>query len=47
MLETTTNLMQPFSVFGYTEATNTDLGVFSVIIRNPGEQMLFPLHKPK
>jgi hypothetical protein len=47
MLESTTNLMQPFSMFGYTKATNTDLGVFSVIIRNPGEQMLFRLHKPQ
>ncbi|HEV2437364.1 MAG TPA: hypothetical protein VG077_15340 [Verrucomicrobiae bacterium] len=47
MLETTTNLMQPFSMFGYTEATNTDLGLFSVILRNPGEQMLLPPHKPQ
>ena len=47
MLEATTNLTQPFSMFGYTEATNTDLGVFSVIITNPGVQMFFRLHKPQ
>jgi len=45
MLEATTTLTQPFSMFGYTETTNTDLGVISAIITNPGAQMFFRLHK--
>lgn len=46
MLEATTNLTRPFTMFGYSEATNTDLGVISVIITNPGAQMFFRLRKP-
>ena len=46
MLEATTNLTQPFTMFGYSETTNTDLGVISVIITNPGAQMFFRLRKP-
>ncbi|HKW29549.1 MAG TPA: C-type lectin domain-containing protein [Verrucomicrobiae bacterium] len=46
MLEATTNLAQPFTMFGYSETTNTDLGVISVVITNPGAQMFFRLRKP-
>jgi hypothetical protein len=46
MLEATTNLAEPFTMFGYSETTNTDLGVISVTITNPGAQMFFRLRKP-
>jgi hypothetical protein len=46
MLEATTNLAQPFTMFGYSETTNTDLGVISVVITNPGTQMFFRLRQP-
>jgi hypothetical protein len=46
MLEATTNLAEPFTMFGYSETTNTDLGVISVVITNPGVQMFFRLSKP-
>jgi Lectin C-type domain len=46
MLEATTNLTQPFTMFGYSETTNTDLGVISVVITNPGPQMYFQLRQP-
>ncbi len=45
MLESTMNLTQPFTMFGYSETTNTELGVISVTITNPGAQMFFRLHK--
>ncbi|EEF59026.1 C-type lectin domain-containing protein [Pedosphaera parvula] len=45
-LEATTNLAQPFTMFGYSEATNTALGIITVTITNPGDQMFFRLHKP-
>jgi Lectin C-type domain len=45
-LEATTNLAQPFTMFGYTEATNTALGIITVTITNPGDMMFFRLHKP-
>jgi len=45
-LEATTNLTQPFTMFGYSETTNTDLGMISVIITNPGPQMYFELRQP-
>jgi hypothetical protein len=45
-LEATTNLMQPFSMFGYSETTNTDLGIISVTITNPGDLMFFRLRRP-
>jgi hypothetical protein len=46
MLEAATNLTQPFTMFGYSETTNAELGVISVVITNPGEQMFFRLRKP-
>jgi len=46
MLEATTNLTEPFAMFGYSETTNTDSGVISVTITNPGAQMFFHLRKP-
>jgi hypothetical protein len=46
VLEATTNLSQPFTMFGYSETTNKDLGVYSVIITNSAPQMFFQLHKP-
>jgi len=46
LLEATTNLSQPFTMFGYSETTNTDLGIYSVIITNPAPQMFFRLLKP-
>jgi hypothetical protein len=46
MLEATTNLTQPFTMFGYSETTNTDLGVISVIVTNPEAHMFFRLRKP-
>jgi hypothetical protein len=46
MLEATTNLAEPFTLFGYSEMTNTDLGVFSVIVTNPKPHMFFRLRKP-
>jgi len=46
MLEATTNLKQPFTMFGYSETTNTDLGMISATITNPGAQMYFRLRKP-
>jgi hypothetical protein len=45
-LEATTNLAEPFTMFGYSEMTNADSGIISVIITNPGTQMFFHLHKP-
>jgi hypothetical protein len=46
LLEATTNLTEPFTMFGYSETTNADLGVISVTITNPGDQMFFRLRKP-
>jgi hypothetical protein len=46
MLEATTNLTEPFTMFGYSETTNIDSGVISVTITNPGDQMFFRLRKP-
>jgi hypothetical protein len=46
MLEATTNLTEPFTMFGYSETTNTDSGVICVTITNPGDQMFFRLRKP-
>jgi hypothetical protein len=46
MLEATTNLAEPFTMFGYSEMTNTDLGVFSVIVTNPEPHMFSRLRKP-
>lgn len=46
MLEATTNLTEPFAMFGYSETTNTDLGMISVTITNPGAYMYFRLSKP-
>ena len=46
MLETTTNLSQPFTMFGYSELTNIEDGVIYVTITNPVPQMFFRLQKP-
>ena len=46
LLEATTNLAEPFTMFGYSETTNTDLNVISVIVTNPGPRMFFRLRKP-
>ncbi|HXI70696.1 MAG TPA: C-type lectin domain-containing protein [Verrucomicrobiae bacterium] len=46
LLEATADLSQPFTMFGYSETTNTDLGVYFVIITNAVPQMFFRLHKP-
>ncbi len=46
MLEATTNLAQPFTMFGYSELTNAQTGVVYVIITNPTAKMFFRLRKP-
>jgi hypothetical protein len=45
MLEATTNLSQPFTMFGYSESTNIEAGVIYVTITNPVPQMYFRLQK--
>ena len=45
-LEATTNLMEPFTMFGYSETTNSDTGMISVTITNPVMHMFFRLRKP-
>ena len=46
MLEATTNLTELFSMFGYSETTNAESGMISVLITNSSPQMFFRLHKP-
>ena len=46
LLEATTDLSQTFTMFGYSEMTNIDLGIYSVIITNPAPQMFFRLRRP-
>ncbi|HEX3624725.1 MAG TPA: C-type lectin domain-containing protein [Verrucomicrobiae bacterium] len=46
ILEATTNLGQPFAMFGYSEFTNSETGVIYVTITNPSPQMFFRLVKP-
>jgi len=46
VLETTANLSQPFTLFGYSEATNLETEVFTATITNPVPQMFFRLRKP-
>ncbi|HZM04031.1 MAG TPA: C-type lectin domain-containing protein [Candidatus Saccharimonadales bacterium] len=46
MLEATTSLEQPFTMFGYTEELNPQTGLVAVTITNPGTQMFFRLRKP-
>jgi hypothetical protein len=46
MLEVTTNLAQPFTMFGYSEATNAEAAFVHVTITNPVPQMYFRLRKP-
>ena len=46
MLEATTNLAQPFTIFGYSELTNADAGFVFVTITNPSAKMFFRLRKP-
>jgi hypothetical protein len=46
MLEATTNLSQPFTMFGYSEETNIEGGIIYVTITNPAPQMFFRLRKP-
>ncbi|HEY1661357.1 MAG TPA: sigma-70 family RNA polymerase sigma factor [Verrucomicrobiae bacterium] len=46
MLVATTNLSQPFTMFGYSEVTNEEIGTLYVTITNPVPQMFFRLQKP-
>jgi hypothetical protein len=46
VLEDTTNLAQPFTMFGYSELTNSETGIVYVTITNPSPQMFFRLVKP-
>jgi hypothetical protein len=46
MLEATMNLTEPFTMFGYSETTNTDSGVISLTITNSFTHMFFRLRKP-
>lgn len=46
MLEATTNLTQPFTMFGYSETTNAESSVISVVVTNASPQMFFRLRKP-
>ena len=46
MLEATTNLAQPFTMFGYSETINAGSGMVSVLITNPNPQTFFRLRKP-
>jgi len=46
MLEATTNLSEPFTMFGYSELTNIDTGLIYVTITNPVPQMYFRLERP-
>lgn len=46
MLEATTNLSEPFTMFGYSEMTNLDAEIIYVTISNPAPQMFFRLVKP-
>lgn len=47
MLETTANLTQPFTIFGYSETTKADLGVIPLAITYPGLQMYFQMRRPQ
>ncbi|MDB6029025.1 MAG: Lectin C-type domain protein [Verrucomicrobiales bacterium] len=46
MLETTTNMAKPFTMFGYSERTNVEAGVVYTTITNPVPQMFFRLRRP-
>ena len=46
MLEATTNMGQPFTMFGYSERTNFEAGVVYATITNPVPQMFFRLRRP-
>ena len=46
MLEATTNLTELFSMFGYSETTDAESGMISVLITNSSPQMFFRLRKP-
>ncbi len=46
MLETTTNVTVPFTMFGYSETTNAESGMISVVVTNANPQMFFRLRKP-
>ncbi|HEX4122353.1 MAG TPA: lectin-like protein [Verrucomicrobiae bacterium] len=46
VLVVTTNLSQPFTMFGYSEQTNREDGIIYVTITNPSPQMFFRLKKP-
>jgi len=46
VLEATTNLTQPFTLFGYSETTNSVEGLITVTITDPGAQMFFRLRRP-
>lgn len=46
LLEATTNLAQPFTMFGYSEMTNHESAMLYVVVTNPCSGMFFRLHKP-
>lgn len=46
MLEATTNLALPFTMFGYSESTNAESGMISVVVTNANPEMFFRLRKP-
>jgi hypothetical protein len=45
LLEATTNLAQPFAMFGYSEMTNHESGMLYVIVTNPCPGMFFRLRE--
>ena len=47
MLEGTTDLQKPFTLFGYSETTDAHLGEVSVVLTNPAGPMYFRLRKAK
>jgi hypothetical protein len=46
MLEATTDLTDPFTMFGYSEQTNVEAGIVHVTITNPSPRMFFRLRRP-
>lgn len=46
VLEATSDLTQPFALFGYSEATNAAAGTVTVTINHTADRMFFRLRKP-
>jgi hypothetical protein len=46
VLEATPDLTQPFALFGYSEATNSEAGTVTVTINHTADRMFFRLRKP-